>query len=60
MPSIALPYPFPPTPSIIQQLSVHTVISSTCTDVGYFDIVNALSFSFFLFEKNNTQVKNSD
>jgi hypothetical protein len=43
--STALPYPFSPTP-IIQQLSVHILMSSACTDVIFYDIVDALSFSF--------------
>jgi hypothetical protein len=34
-PSIALPYLFPPTPHIIEQLSEHNAVSSTCTDVMY-------------------------
>jgi hypothetical protein len=35
--------PLPPTP-IFQQLSIHTLISSTFTDVRFYDIVDALSF----------------
>jgi hypothetical protein len=34
-----------PTPSI-QQLSVHILMSSTCTDVMFYDITDALSLSF--------------
>jgi hypothetical protein len=37
--------PLPSTP-IIQQLSTHIFISSTCTDVMFYDITDALSFSF--------------
>jgi hypothetical protein len=37
--SVTFPYPFHLTP-IIQQLSIHTVISSTCTDVMYLNIVD--------------------
>jgi hypothetical protein len=36
---------FSPTP-LFQQLSVHTLISSTFTDVMFYDITDALSFSF--------------
>jgi hypothetical protein len=37
----------PPLPtSIIQQLSIHIVMSSTCTDVMHFNIVDSLSFFF--------------
>jgi hypothetical protein len=35
-----------PSPPIIQQLSVHILMSSTCTDVMFYDITDALSFSF--------------
>jgi hypothetical protein len=35
-------------PPIIQQLSIHTAVSSTCTNKMYFDIVASLSFSSFL------------
>jgi hypothetical protein len=40
--------PLPPTPiPIFQQLSIHFLISSTFTDVMFYDIVDALSlFSF--------------
>jgi hypothetical protein len=41
-PSITLPYSFLPSP-IIQQLSVHVITSSTCTDVIYFNYVECLS-----------------
>jgi hypothetical protein len=36
----------PSHPPIIQQLSVHIVIFTTCTDIMHFDIVDTLSFSF--------------
>jgi hypothetical protein len=44
-------YSLPPSFSspINQQLSIHIVISYTCTDVMYFDITDALSFSFPFF-----------
>jgi hypothetical protein len=42
-PSIALPYLFPPTPHF-QQLSIHTLISSTFTDVRFLIFLMLLSF----------------
>jgi hypothetical protein len=44
-PFFCSPLPFYPSP-IFQQLSVHIIISSTFTDVMFYDIVDALSFSF--------------
>jgi hypothetical protein len=44
-PSLTPPYPSLPPP-IIQQLSVHIVVSATYTDVMDFDIVDAPWFSF--------------
>jgi hypothetical protein len=37
--------PYSPAP-IFQQLSVHILMSSTCTDVMFYDITDTLSFSF--------------
>jgi hypothetical protein len=40
------PWPFSLPPLIFQQLSVHILISSTCTDVMFYDITDALSLLF--------------
>jgi hypothetical protein len=40
--SLTLYLPLP----IIQQLSIHILVSSTFTDIMFYDIVDALSFSF--------------
>jgi hypothetical protein len=33
-------------PPIFQKLSIHILISATITDVRFYDIIDALSFSF--------------
>jgi hypothetical protein len=40
------PLPFYLPPLIFQQLSIHTLIFSTFTDVMIYDFVDALPFSF--------------
>jgi hypothetical protein len=43
-------------PPIIQQLSVHIIMSSTCADVKYFDIVGCHSCLLSLFPKFSSVV----
>jgi hypothetical protein len=46
-----------PTPPIFEQLSIHILISSTFTDLMFYNITDALSFSFpFPFPKFNRVV----
>jgi hypothetical protein len=47
--------PLPPIP-LFQQLSIPTLISSTFTDVMFYNIVDALSFSFLSFPEKHRVV----
>jgi hypothetical protein len=44
--SISLPYPFTSYSPVFQKLSVYILVSSTFTDVMFYNIIDALSFFF--------------